>query len=114
MCCFAVFEGSSGADIHVSSINSGSPASHLAHLRHGMLLKRVQDIDVTELEYDDAIERITTSTRPLKLHFYDRKYRNLKHRLPTGGFLLAHVALPYEWFSACSRGDVAYSYGILL
>ena len=27
-----VFEGTSGADIHVAGITSGSPASHLAHL----------------------------------------------------------------------------------
>ena len=42
-----IFEGTSGHDIHVNGISSGSPASHLAHLRHGMLLKKVQDVDVT-------------------------------------------------------------------
>jgi hypothetical protein len=38
-----------------------------------MLLKRVQDEDVTELSFDEALSRVTNSTRPLKLHFYDRE-----------------------------------------
>ena len=66
-----IFEGTSGHDIHVNGISSGSPASHLAHLRHGMLLKKVQDVDVTELDYDDALGHVINSTRPLKMHFYD-------------------------------------------
>jgi hypothetical protein len=73
-CCLAAFEGQSGHDIHVNGINAGSPASHLAHLRHGMLLKRVQDVDVTELSFDEALARVTNSSRPLKLHFYDREW----------------------------------------
>ena len=38
-----------------------------------MLLKRVQDVDVTEFSFDEALARVTNSSRPLKLHFYDRK-----------------------------------------
>ena len=72
-CWLAAFEGQSGHDIHVNGINAGSPASHLAHLRHGMLLKRVQDVDVTELSFDEALSRVTGGGRPLKLHFYDRE-----------------------------------------
>lgn len=36
-----------------------------------MLLKKVADVDVTEMEYDDALAHVINSTRPLKLHFYD-------------------------------------------
>ena len=66
-----VFEGSSGADIHVASISAGGAASHLAHLKHGMLLQKVQREDVTQLDYDSALGKVIKASRPLTLHFYD-------------------------------------------
>eukprot|EP01052_Picozoa_sp_SAG31_P023287 SAG31_NODE_1911_length_6936_cov_124.794501_9_plen_314_part_00 len=65
-----IFEGVTGADIHVAGIAPNTQASALTQLRQGMLLRVVNGEEVMSLDYDGALEKVVNSGRPLRLEFY--------------------------------------------
>ena len=58
--------------MHIMSVKAGSQASLLPTLQPGLLLDRVQEETVAELDYDAALQRITSQGRPLELVFREQ------------------------------------------